>query len=198
MHAASRLLQWRSALRKNGDLMIIKKIKSIRTGGQTGVDRAAMDTAREYGIPLCGWCPKNGWAEDYPSAPGLLKDYPELLETSSEGTKQRTEWNMRDADAILTIIPEESLPSPGTDTGLSKGESLGKPMLTVSQMDEIPHIIEWLGTLPDGIELCIGGPRASECKTAYAFARKMLSDVLLALFSSENELHKNHVENRSG
>ena len=54
--------------------MNIKKISMIRTGGQTGVDRAAMDAAREFGIPLCGWCPKNGWAEDYPSAPGLLKD----------------------------------------------------------------------------------------------------------------------------
>ena len=43
-----------------------KKIYRIRTGGQSGVDRAAMDFAREYGIPLCGWCPKNGWAEDYP------------------------------------------------------------------------------------------------------------------------------------
>ena len=68
-------------------------------------------------------------------------------------------------------------------------------MLTVSQMDEVPQIITWLDTLPDGIELCIGGPRGSECKTAYAFTRKMLSAVLQALFSSENELYKNHVEN---
>ena len=59
----------------------VKKIVKIRTGGQTGVDRAAMDFAREHEIPLCGWCPKNGWAEDYTVAPGLLKDYPELTET---------------------------------------------------------------------------------------------------------------------
>ena len=57
------------------------KIRRIRTGGQTGVDRAAMDISRKYGIPLCGWRPKNGWAEDYPSAPGLRRDYPELRET---------------------------------------------------------------------------------------------------------------------
>lgn len=85
--------------------MNIKKISMIRTGGQTGVDRAAMDAAREFGIPLCGWCPKNGWAEDYPDSPGVLLDYPELTETPSDGTEQRTKWNMRDADAILTIIP---------------------------------------------------------------------------------------------
>ena len=67
-----------------------KKIIRIRTGGQSGVDRAVMDFAKEHGIPLCGWCPKNGWAEDYPDAPGLLADYPELTETPSEGTEQRT------------------------------------------------------------------------------------------------------------
>ena len=100
-----------------------KKIYRIRTGGQSGVDRAAMDFAREYGIPLCGWCPKNGWAEDYPDSPGVLLDYPELTETPSDGTEQRTKWNMRDADAILTIIPGGSLPSPGTDVGLAAGET---------------------------------------------------------------------------
>ena len=154
------------------------KIRRIRTGGQTGVDRAAMNISRKYGIPLCGWCPKNGWAEDYPSAPGLRRDYPELRETPSEGTRQRTEWNMRDADAILTIVPKESLPSPGTDIGLLEGENLKKPMLTVSGMEDIPRITAWLHSLPDEIELCVGGPRASECSSAYDLAGRMLSAVL--------------------
>ena len=37
------------------------KIKRIRSGGQTGVDRAALDVARKYHIEICGWCPKGGW-----------------------------------------------------------------------------------------------------------------------------------------
>ena len=156
------------------------KIREIRTGGQTGVDRAAMDTARKYGIPLCGWCPKGGWAEDYPVAPGLLTDYPELTETPSEGTAQRTQWNMRDADAILTIIPERSSPSPGTDVGLTAGEALDKPMLTVSGIADVPRIMEWLDILPDGICLCIGGPRASECGQAYDTAEEVLTAVFEA------------------
>lgn len=96
------------------------KIRRIRTGGQTGVDRAALDTARKYGIEICGWCPNGGWAEDYPSAPGLLKDYPELQETPSEETTQRTLWNIRDADAVLTIIPEGSAESSGTEVGVQE------------------------------------------------------------------------------
>ena len=158
--------------------MIIKKIKSIRTGGQTGVDRAAMDTAREYGIPLCGWCPKNGWAEDYSAAPGLLKDYPELSETPAEGTTQRTKWNMRDADAILTIIPENSSESEGTNVGLAEGEYLGKPMYTATGLEDVPGIIQWISTLPEGAELCVGGPRASECLEAYDVAKAILYQVL--------------------
>ena len=51
-----------------------RKIARIRTGGQSGVDRAALDFAIEHNIPYCGWCPKGGWAEDYPDPPGLLRD----------------------------------------------------------------------------------------------------------------------------
>ena len=83
---------------------IKKKIIRIRTGGQSGVDRAAMDFAREWSIPLCGWCPKGGWAEDYPDPPGLLEDYPEMTATPTEDVSERTKRNMRDCDAILTII----------------------------------------------------------------------------------------------
>ena len=154
-----------------------KKISKIRTGGQSGVDRAAMVFAREQGISLCGWCPKNGWAEDYPDPPGLLLDYPELTETPSDGTEQRTKWNMRDADAILTIIPDGSLPSPGTDVGLSAGETMEKPMLTVSGIGDVPRILAWLDTLPVGIELCVGGPRASECADAYVVAKAVLDHI---------------------
>ena len=159
----------------------LKKISGIRTGGQSGVDRAAMDFAKEYGIPLCGWCPKNGWAEDYPDAPGLLADYPELVETPSEDTAQRTKWNMRDSDAILTIIPKSSSVSPGTETGLAEGEALGKPMYTATGLDDVPEIARWINTLPDDTELCVGGPRASECPEAYDITKAILN----ALFESD-------------
>ena len=156
----------------------IKKIIRIRTGGQSGVDRAAMDFAGEHNIPLCGWCPRDGWAEDYPNAPGLLRDYPELTETPSSETGQRTKWNMRDCDAILTIIPKGSAYSQGTMTGLAEGEALGKPMYTASGVNDIPEIISWIGSLPDETELCIGGPRASECPEAYDVAKAILESLL--------------------
>ena len=96
-------------------------IARIRSGGQTGVDRAALDTARKFNIKICGWCPRGGWAEDCPEAPGILAEYPELKETPEVEPWQRTLWNMRDADAILTIVPEGSGASEGTDLGVQEG-----------------------------------------------------------------------------
>lgn len=32
-------------------------ITKIRSGGQSGVDRAALNTARKHHIEICGWCP---------------------------------------------------------------------------------------------------------------------------------------------
>ena len=50
----------------------------IRSGGQTGVDRAALDAAVLTGRPYEGWCPKGGWAEDFLRPPSLLTKYPPL------------------------------------------------------------------------------------------------------------------------
>src|SRR5260370_17977114 len=66
----------------------------IITGGQTGVDRAALNVAIERGMDWGGWCPKGGWAEDLPTAPGLLAKYPKLKETPQSNPLQRTEWNV--------------------------------------------------------------------------------------------------------
>lgn len=58
----------------------------IISGGQTGVDRAALDAALESGFPCGGWCPKGRTAEDGP----LPSEYP-LKETPEADYSQRTE-----------------------------------------------------------------------------------------------------------
>ena len=85
---------------------------------------------------------------------------------------------MRDADAILTIIPESSARSQGTEVGLEEGEHLGKPMFTAAGLKDVPEILRWISTLPDGTELCVGGPRASECPDAYETAKAVLTALL--------------------
>ena len=46
------------------------------SGGQSGVDRAVLDVASSGGIAYGGWCPKGGWAEDFPHAAGAAGEIP--------------------------------------------------------------------------------------------------------------------------
>ena len=72
--------------------------RKIVSGGQTGVDRAALDVAIKLGIEAGGWCPRGRRAEDGP----IEERYP-LRETWSRTYSQRTEWNVRDSDATLIL-----------------------------------------------------------------------------------------------
>src|SRR5262249_62367556 len=65
----------------------------IVSGGQTGVDRAALDAAIERGVLYGGWGPKGGRGEDMPTPPGLPASHPYLQETPLADPNQRTEWN---------------------------------------------------------------------------------------------------------
>lgn len=75
----------------------------IVSGGQTGVDRAALDVAISKGIPYSGWCPLGGRAEDFHDPPGLLTKY-NLRQTPTVAAAQRTAWNVRDSNATLILL----------------------------------------------------------------------------------------------
>ena len=91
----------------------------LLSGGQSGVDRAVLDVAIARGIDYGGWCPKDGWAEDFSAPPGLLAKYPHLKETPLADPAQRTEWNVRDADACMIVIAAGGL-------AVSKGTALAE------------------------------------------------------------------------
>lgn len=73
-------------------------IQRIISGGQTGVDRAALDFAIARKIAHGGWCPAGRRAAD-----GVLDARYQLQETESSGYRQRTKCNVLDADATLII-----------------------------------------------------------------------------------------------
>src|SRR5512135_124388 len=103
-------------------------VARIVSGGQTGVDRAALDAARQLGLECGGWCPRGRRAEDGKVASG----YP-LRETPSEDYAQRTEWNVRDSDATLVLT--HGRPAGGTALTIAVARRLGKPLL-VLDLDE--------------------------------------------------------------
>jgi hypothetical protein len=159
----------------------------IITGGQTGVDRAALDVAIEHGVPWGGWCPSGGWAEDFPDPPGLLARYPRLRETALSDPAQRTEWNVRDSDAILVIVDRAGLAvSKGTSGAAEWAGRHRKPFLVIDagQPDAEAQAAAWLREQcrrfgPD-MALGVGGPRESEAPGIYASARRLIAGVLSA------------------
>lgn len=147
----------------------------IVSGGQSGVDRAALDFAIARGIPYGGWCPKGGWAEDCPDPPGVLARYPGLRETPESDTRQRTEWNVRDSDATL-VLTRSNASSPGTSVGIAAAQTYAKPHLIVdiAAPDAAGRIRAWLGANPGLQTLSIGGPRESEAPGIYRAALSLL------------------------
>jgi hypothetical protein len=78
-----------------------KNIKFI-SGGQTGVDRAALDFALSNDILCSGWCPQMRQAED-----GTIPIRYPLTESYSPNPAVRTELNVKDSDGSLILIIED-------------------------------------------------------------------------------------------
>lgn len=77
-------------------------LSKIISGGQSGVDRAALDWALQRGISCGGWCPRGRRAED-----GVIDSRYPLSQTPVGDYPQRTEWNVRDADGTLILLAGE-------------------------------------------------------------------------------------------
>ncbi|HET6830395.1 MAG TPA: putative molybdenum carrier protein [Solirubrobacterales bacterium] len=163
-------------------------ISRIVSGGQTGVDRAALDFARANGLPYGGWCPQGGWAEDHERPPGLLRRYPMLRETPSTDPARRTAWNVRDSDATL-ILFRPGVTSPGTEASARHAAELSRSVRTVDVLDpDAPAAVRGLITSrADPQVLNVAGPRESEAPGIYREARALLDRALSDLLSPPPE-----------
>lgn len=147
----------------------------IVSGGQTGVDRAALDWACNHRIPHGGWCPRGRRASDGP----LSLKY-QLRETESGGYRQRTKLNVQDSDATLIINVGEL--DGGTLQTQQFAERMGKPHLVVQLDQRTPDesaglINEWLvaGNLST---LNVAGPREEKRPGIYALTLSVLDRCL--------------------
>lgn len=127
----------------------------IVSGGQTGVDRAALDFALDNNIPCAGWCPKGRLAED-----GIISNKYPLTETDSEVYAVRTELNARDSDGTLILAPGEL--EGGTKLTLEMAHKYNKPALVVDLDKGIDRdaFVTWLIKYNIKV-LNIAGPRES-------------------------------------
>jgi hypothetical protein len=146
--------------------------RTIISGGQTGVDRAALDIALELGIPCRGWCPKGRRAEDGP----IDLRYP-LTETTTAAYEERTERNVLDSDGTLVLRGEQL--SPGTEFTIELAARHSKPCLVVELVNQPDASIVRRWAKEQGIRVVnVAGPRASQSSGIYERALAFLRDVL--------------------
>ena len=139
------------------------------------MDRAALDVAIALAIPCGGWCPKGRKAED-----GTIdRRYP-LRETPSKNYAQRTEWNVRDADATL-ILYQQQLEG-GTLLTREYAAKKGKPCFVadLAHDDVVTAITVWITGERIHV-LNIAGPRESQRPGIYEKAYVTLDGVFTLL-----------------
>jgi len=146
----------------------------IISGGQTGVDRAALDAALEIGVEIGGWCPKGRLAED-----GVIPDKYPLKEMPSPSYKQRTLKNVIHSDG--TAIIYFAKPSGGTEQTIAFCIKEKKPYLLIDA-DEIP-IAKAAGKIEQFMNqnsisiLNVAGPRASSESKGYDYTKQLIMRV---------------------
>ncbi len=144
----------------------------VISGGQTGVDRAALDVAIEVGIEHGGHCPRGRRAEDGPIAPRYR-----LTETSSANYAVRTKRNVIDSNA--TLILYRSALEGGTKLTQQLAQRYGRPCLSVDlSSDPGPDLArEWIARRAIHV-LNIAGPRESSATGITLEATQFLRAVL--------------------
>lgn len=146
-------------------------LERVVSGGQTGVDRAALDLAMEAGLEVGGWCPAGRRAED-----GRIPERYPLRETPSSEFTERTEWNVRDSDGTLVLFigPLRG----GTELAVKTAHRLGRPLLVVdlARGEDPAEVTRWISVF-EIRTLNVAGPRESEARGIYRLAVPLLRSV---------------------
>lgn len=150
-------------------------LAKIVSGGQTGVDRGALDAALEAGFPCGGWAPEGRIAEDGP----IHERYP-LRVLAGAGYEERTLQNVLDSNG--TAILYSGTLEGGTRQTMLYCVEHGKPFDLVDATRAGPR--EAALNLADFVErnrllvLNIAGPRASKWPAAHAYAYATVKQLL--------------------
>lgn len=152
-------------------------LKKIISGGQTGVDRGALDAALDAGFACGGWCPRGRRAED-----GAIDARYPLTEMASADYPARTRQNVVESDATLILFFGDL--SGGTRETWRIAQALGKPVLTLdlsakSTDDAAVEVAAFVAI--NGVEtLNVAGPRESSRPGSAKHARELVAALLQA------------------
>lgn len=152
-------------------------VRKIVAGGQTGVDRGALDAAIELGIPHGGWCPRGRTAED-----GTIDARYQLRETTSPDYASRTERNVVDSDASLIVYRAALLGGTALTERLARRHN--RPCMAIDLDDaaaqepqQLDAVRRWIAQ--HAIEvLNVAGPRESQQPGIATAAKEFLLRLL--------------------
>jgi len=147
-------------------------INAIISGGQTGVDRAALDFALNHGFLCGGWCPRERRSDD-----GMIPEKYPLKETSSPEYPVRTRKNILSSDGTLIIV-QNGMMDRGTQLTHAICLEKGKPVFVAADKNQKSNFLKWISE--NRIKtLNIAGCRKSSQPGIYDFAYNLLSELLL-------------------
>jgi hypothetical protein len=148
----------------------------IISGGQTGVDRAALDVALKNGIDCGGWCPA-GRLDEF----GKIPDRYPLRELEGGGFTERTLQDVKDSDG--TVIIYSGKLSGGTEQTVHFCLEQQRPhqLLDASKIptEEAARLIADFVRNHKIDILNVAGPRESDWPEGYDYAYRTL-DIFLA------------------
>lgn len=153
--------------------MRFRSVTKIISGGQTGVDRAALDWAISRAVEHGGWCPHGRLAQDGP-LPGRYL----LRETQSTGYSQRTRLNIEEADA--TLLVHFGTLMGGSELTQRLAIKLAKPLALFDAgqawSDQIESTQAWLSSNSNRV-LNIAGPSEERHPGIYETTLKVLDQL---------------------
>jgi hypothetical protein len=156
-------------------------LSKIVSGGQTGVDRAALDAALASQFSCGGWCPADRTAED-----GIIPAIYPLTPLPDGGLRERTRQNVIDSDGTLIMFDGQQSGGEltgGTHLTRRVAQRHGRALLVIDA-SKFPAagaaeaIIAWIKTSSGIGVLNVAGPRESGWPQAYAYTREVIGIVL--------------------
>jgi hypothetical protein len=150
----------------------------IVSGGQTGVDRGALDAALAAGFSCGGWCPEDRAAEDGP----IPERYP-LTPLANGGYRERTRRNVQDSDGTAILFHQKL--GGGILLTVNLCKRAGKPLvlLDASQLSESAAVDAVLRFVEEHEVrvLNVAGPRSSGWAQGYAFSLGVVRALIAGL-----------------
>jgi hypothetical protein len=150
------------------------------SGGQTGMDRAALDVAFKNGIECGGWCPA-GRLDEF----GRIPDRYPVQELKVGGFTERTLQNVKDSNGTVIIYPGKL--SGGTEQTVRFCQELKRPhqlvdASKVSAEDAAKLIADFVCKNKIDV-LNVAGPRQSEWPEGYDYASRALDAFVKSITS---------------